>query len=61
MDILRRQFGTKRVHANMIYQEYVKDKAHVHMNSTKWHTLTGFINYLGRAGICRVDNTEKGK
>lgn len=24
MDILRRQFGTKRVKANMVYQEYIK-------------------------------------
>lgn len=24
LDILRRQFGTKRVHCNMVYHEYIK-------------------------------------
>ncbi len=33
---------------------------HVHMNSTKFHTLTEFVKYLGRTGKCRVDETEKG-
>uniref|UniRef100_A0A5S6R4H5 Kin17_mid domain-containing protein n=1 Tax=Trichuris muris TaxID=70415 RepID=A0A5S6R4H5_TRIMR len=60
LDILRRQFGTKRVKANTVYQEYIKDRHHVHMNSTCWYTLTGFVNYLGRVGICKVDKTEKG-
>lgn len=60
MDILRRQFGTKRVHCNVIYSEYIKDRNHIHMNSTRWYTLTGFVNYLGKTGICKVDHTEKG-
>lgn len=30
------------------------------MNSTCWFTLTGFVKYLGRTGICKIDNTEKG-
>jgi DNA/RNA-binding protein KIN17 len=30
------------------------------MNSTRWVTLTEFCKYLGRAGIARVDETEKG-
>lgn len=30
------------------------------MNSTRWCTLTGFVNFLGREGICKVDQTEKG-
>ena len=33
---------------------------HVHMNSTKWLTLTEFVKYLGRTGQCKVDETEKG-
>ncbi|KAJ7069951.1 domain of Kin17 curved DNA-binding protein-domain-containing protein [Mycena amicta] len=58
--LLSRRFGTKRVRANQVYQEYISDKNHVHMNSTRWVTLTEFIKYLGRAGIARVDETEKG-
>lgn len=60
LDILRRQFGTKRVKANMVYGEYIRNKEHVHMNATSWHTLTGFIHYLARAGIAKIDQTEKG-
>lgn len=55
-----RRFGTKRVRANQVYQEYIADKHHLHMNSTRWVTLTEFIKHLGRTGVARVDETEKG-
>jgi len=58
--LLSRRFGTKRVRANQVYQEYISDKHHLHMNSTRWVTLTEFVKYLGRSGIARVDDTEKG-
>ncbi|KAG5451016.1 CAMK protein kinase [Clonorchis sinensis] len=60
LDIVRRQFGGQRVHANVVYQEYIKDKEHIHMNATRWHTLTGLCMWLGKQGICKVDETEKG-
>ncbi|TDL17744.1 hypothetical protein BD410DRAFT_901285 [Rickenella mellea] len=58
--LLSRRFGTKRVHANRVYQEFIQDKHHLHMNSTRWVTLTEFCKHLGRLGIARVDETEKG-
>ncbi|KZS92113.1 zinc finger protein RTS2 [Sistotremastrum niveocremeum HHB9708] len=58
--LLSRRFGTKRVKANNVYQEYIQDKHHLHMNSTRWVTLTEFIKHLGRSGIAHVDETEKG-
>uniref|UniRef100_A0A9J2PRM0 DNA/RNA-binding protein Kin17 WH-like domain-containing protein n=1 Tax=Ascaris lumbricoides TaxID=6252 RepID=A0A9J2PRM0_ASCLU len=60
LTVLRNTFGTKRVRANEVYQEYIRDKMHVHMNSTTWHTLTNFVLYLGSSGKCRIDQTEKG-
>lgn len=30
------------------------------MNATRWVTLTEFAKHLGRSGIARVDETEKG-
>lgn len=30
------------------------------MNSTKWPSLTEFAKFLGREGICRVEENEKG-
>lgn len=59
-DILRRQYPEKRVHANVVYQQYIGDKEHVHMNSTCWVTLTSFVKHLGRSGQCDIDETEKG-
>lgn len=30
------------------------------MNATKWPSLTEFAKFLGREGICRVEETDKG-
>jgi len=49
-----------RVHANEFYQGVIKEKHHIHMNSTKWLTLTDFVKHLGRTGKCLVEETEKG-
>ncbi|XP_066586887.1 DNA/RNA-binding protein KIN17 [Prorops nasuta] len=60
LDLLRRQFGTKRVPANRVYQDYIADRTHIHMNATKWLSLTAYVKWLGRTGKCVVDETEKG-
>jgi len=60
VQLLSRRFGTKRVKANTVYQEFIQDKHHQHMNSTRWVTLTEFVKHLGRTGVARVDETEKG-
>lgn len=60
VQLLSRRFGTKRVKANSVYQEFIQDKNHLHMNATRWVTLTEFAKHLGRSGIARVDETEKG-
>ncbi|KAL4720754.1 hypothetical protein ACJJTC_013766 [Scirpophaga incertulas] len=60
LELLRRQFGTKRVNANKVYQEYISNRDHLHMNATQWETLTEFVKWLGREGKCVVDETEKG-
>jgi hypothetical protein len=38
------------VAAKNVYNEYIQDKNHVHMNSTRWLTLTEFVKYLGKEG-----------
>ena len=58
--LLKRCHGTKRTFANGVYQDYIHERDHIHMNSTKWETLTEFVQYLGRSGKCVVDQTEKG-
>ncbi|KAK5204428.1 hypothetical protein LTR47_009210 [Exophiala xenobiotica] len=59
VQLLRTGHGEKRVNVNHFYQEYISNKSHVHMNATKWPSLTEFAKYLGREGICRVDEDEK--
>eukprot|EP01134_Creolimax_fragrantissima_P000467 CFRG0467T1 len=60
MVLLKRRFGTRRVMANVVYNEFIGDKLHTHMNSTKWETLTEFVKHLGKDGLCTVDETPKG-
>ncbi|PCH39813.1 hypothetical protein WOLCODRAFT_136502 [Wolfiporia cocos MD-104 SS10] len=60
VQLLSRRFGTKRVKANNVYQEFIQDRQHLHMNATRWVTLTEFVKHLGRTGVARVDETEKG-
>lgn len=60
LQLLRTSHGEKKVQINHFYQEYIGNKEHVHMNSTKWPSLTEFAKFLGREGICRVEENEKG-
>eukprot|EP00550_Attheya_septentrionalis_P009856 CAMPEP_0198287100 /NCGR_PEP_ID=MMETSP1449-20131203/6021_1 /TAXON_ID=420275 /ORGANISM="Attheya septentrionalis, Strain CCMP2084" /LENGTH=238 /DNA_ID=CAMNT_0043985001 /DNA_START=90 /DNA_END=803 /DNA_ORIENTATION=+ len=61
VEVLRRRHGVRnRTSANGVYQEVIADKHHVHMNATKWATLSDFIQYLGKTGQCVVDETERG-
>lgn len=59
-DILRRQYNERRVHANVVYQQYISDKEHIHMNSTCWVTLTSYVKHLERTKKAIIDETEKG-
>lgn len=60
LDTLYRRHRTKKCNANNIYQEMIQDKHHIHMNATKWTTLSDFVQYLGKNGKCVVEETERG-
>ncbi|KAJ9160116.1 hypothetical protein P3X46_025547 [Hevea brasiliensis] len=60
LDLMRRSHRFSRVAATVVYNEYIHDRHHVHMNSTQWATLTEFVKYLGRTGKCKVEETPKG-
>ena len=57
--LLRTSHGEKKVDANHFYQEYIRDRHHMHQNATKWASLTEFVKHLGREGICRVEGKEE--
>ncbi|KAK3169455.1 hypothetical protein OEA41_008838 [Lepraria neglecta] len=59
LQLLRTSHNTKGVHINHFYQQYISDKNHVHMNATRWPSLTEFAKHLGREGICRVEDSEE--
>ncbi|CAM6124804.1 unnamed protein product [Calypogeia fissa] len=60
LEHVKRTHRFSRVAATVVYNEYIANRHHVHMNSTNWATLTDFIKYLGRTGKCKVEETPKG-
>lgn len=60
LQLLRTSHGEKKIHINHFYQQYIANKEHVHMNSTRWPSLTEFAKHVGREGLCRVEETDKG-
>ncbi|XWS74977.1 hypothetical protein CRYUN_Cryun01aG0045200 [Craigia yunnanensis] len=60
LDLMKRSHRFSRVAATVVYNEFINDRHHVHMNSTEWATLTDFVKYLGRTGKCKVEETPKG-
>lgn len=60
LTLLRRAHRSSRVAATVVYNEFINDRHHVHMNSTRWQTLTEFVKFLGKEGHAKVDETPKG-
>lgn len=60
VSLLSRRFGTRRVLANQVYQEYIRERHHLHMNATRWVSLSEFVKHLGRSGIARIEASELG-
>ncbi|KAL3815228.1 hypothetical protein ACJIZ3_016496 [Penstemon smallii] len=60
LEHMKRSHRFSRIAATVVYNEYINDRHHVHMNSTEWATLTEFVKYLGRTGKCKVEETPKG-
>lgn len=60
LEHMKRSHRFSRVAATVVYNEYISDRHHIHMNSTQWATLTELVKYLGRTGKCKVEETPKG-
>lgn len=60
LEHMKRSHRFSRVAATVVYNEYINDRHHIHMNSTQWLTLTEFVKYLGKIGKCKVEETPKG-
>jgi DNA/RNA-binding protein KIN17 len=55
-----RRYGTRRIRANLVYQEFIQERHHLHMNATRWTSLSSFVKHLGREGVVRAEENEKG-
>jgi len=57
---LKTAHGEKQIHANKFYQEVIANRDHIHLNATRWHSLTDFVKYIAREGIVRAEEKEDG-
>ncbi|KAJ4302127.1 hypothetical protein N0V88_002263 [Collariella sp. IMI 366227] len=60
VSLLKTAHGEKSVHANKFYQEVIQRRDHVHLNATRWHSLTDFVKHIAREGIVRAEEKEDG-
>lgn len=60
MRILKTKYGSQKILANQVYQEYIRDYDHIHMNGTKWLSLNAFVEWLGENNYCEIEETTKG-
>lgn len=58
LSLLRVSHGTKSINANRFYQEYIRQRDHIHMNVTRWKSLTSFVKHLGQNGLVKVIKTN---
>jgi DNA/RNA-binding protein KIN17 len=60
VSLLKTAHGEKSIHANKFYQEVISRRDHVHLNATRWHSLTDFVKHIAREGIVRAEEKEDG-
>merc|ERR1719253_797299 len=60
MKLMSTQYCRTRILANTVYMNFISEKLHLHMNATIWTTLSSYVQYLGRTGMCKIDKTPKG-
>lgn len=53
--LLKINHGEKFIGYNKFYQEYINNRDHIHLNSTKWKNLTSFVFYLKENRLCQVE------
>ena len=41
-----------------IWKSVIQERHHIHLNATRWLTLTEFVKYIGKEGLADVDVDE---
>ena len=42
-----------------VWKSVIAERHHIHLNATKWITLTEFVKYIGKEGLADVDVDEE--
>ncbi|SMN17898.1 similar to Saccharomyces cerevisiae YOR077W RTS2 Basic zinc-finger protein [Maudiozyma saulgeensis] len=58
LTLLRVNHGEKLIAANKVYNEFIQDRDHIHMNSTQFTSLNKFIQHLSKEGKIRIQNLD---
>lgn len=58
--LLKTRYRSSKVLANTVFQEYIKERDHIHMNATKWTSLTEFAQSMDQEGIVHAEESERG-
>lgn len=58
MSLLSSRYANKRVDSNLVYQEFITDSEHVHLNSTNWTSLTAYVHHIGREGLAKIEEEQ---
>lgn len=56
--LLRLTHGEKQIGVNKFYNEFIQDKHHIHMNATRYTSLTKFIQHLSKEGKVKVSGLD---
>lgn len=59
IEMMRDRYPNVRKKANELYVEFIDDKNHVHMNATRWPTLTAFCEHLKTLKNIAVEEREQ--
>ncbi|KAJ3393219.1 hypothetical protein HDU92_007914 [Lobulomyces angularis] len=58
--LISSRYSQKPVLMNTIYQEYIQDKQHMHMNATRWSSFRDLANYMKKKGLCDYEDSDRG-
>ncbi|KAH8751276.1 domain of Kin17 curved DNA-binding protein-domain-containing protein [Diaporthe sp. PMI_573] len=60
LNLLHLNHLEKSVQVLRFYQAYISNRDHVHLNVTRWDSLTDFTKWLGQEGLCQVEEKNDG-
>ncbi|QLG74072.1 hypothetical protein HG535_0F05840 [Zygotorulaspora mrakii] len=58
LKLLKISHGEKKIRANKFYSQFIQDKNHIHMNATRFTSLTKFVQHLSKEGKIRLHGSE---